>query len=356
MSDIFISYAQEDREKARVMAHALTAQGWDVWWDRSIPAGKMFDEVIEEAIDAANCIIVLWSKRSVASQWVKTEAGEGMQRKILVPILIEKDVKIPLPFRRVQAADLTRWQGADTNPTFQDLVRDIGAVAGEPEWVQAEDADFQDEVDFQDDDDIFGMDQSDWEEDRLLDERFDAAREAWIADDHKTAAIELKELAAQGHADSMNLLGLMYTRGDYFDNSDRKAVSWWRKAAELRHVDAMSWLGTYLKLGLGVRKNLREAFTWLERAALEGEPMAQFQFGIMYDIGEGVPEDPAEAVKWYKLSAAQGDSSGQYELASCYLHGRGIRKNRPKAREWCEKSAEQGDENAARLLADPTFW
>jgi hypothetical protein len=44
LSDIFISYTEEDREKARVLAEALAAQGWDIWWDRSIPAGKIFDE------------------------------------------------------------------------------------------------------------------------------------------------------------------------------------------------------------------------------------------------------------------------------------------------------------------------
>ena len=95
MSDIFVSYASADRDRARAVAQALTEQGWSVWWDRTIPPGKQFDEVIEEALDSARCVVVLWSKASVASQWVKTEAAEAMRRKILVPVLIE-DVKIPL--------------------------------------------------------------------------------------------------------------------------------------------------------------------------------------------------------------------------------------------------------------------
>jgi pantoate kinase len=65
MSDIFISYAKEDRGKAKDIAEALKRQGLSVWWDRSIPPGKTFDTVIEEALDAANCVIVLWSKTSV---------------------------------------------------------------------------------------------------------------------------------------------------------------------------------------------------------------------------------------------------------------------------------------------------
>jgi hypothetical protein len=43
---------------------------------------------------------------------VKTEAAEAMRRKILVPVLIE-DIKIPLEFRRLQAADLSTWTGGD---------------------------------------------------------------------------------------------------------------------------------------------------------------------------------------------------------------------------------------------------
>jgi len=90
MIDIFISYAREDRKLAKELAEALKAQGWKVWWDRVIPSGKTFDEVIEQAIDDAKCIVVLWSKISVKSSWVRTEAAEGAERGILVPIQIEE--------------------------------------------------------------------------------------------------------------------------------------------------------------------------------------------------------------------------------------------------------------------------
>ena len=118
MSDIFISYASADRERAGLMARALEARGWSVWWDRTIPPGRQFDEVIEEALDAARCVVVLWSKASTASSWVKTEAAEAMRRKALIPALIDVDVKIPLEFRRLQAADLSRWHGEAATPEF----------------------------------------------------------------------------------------------------------------------------------------------------------------------------------------------------------------------------------------------
>ena len=101
-----------------------------MWWDRTIPPGRQFDEVIEEALDSARCVVVLWSKASVASTWVKTEAAEAMRRKILVPVLIE-DVKIPLEFRRLQAADLSQWTGGSTHEEVQKFFSSIGRNVGE---------------------------------------------------------------------------------------------------------------------------------------------------------------------------------------------------------------------------------
>jgi hypothetical protein len=124
MGDIFISYASADRERARLLADALARKGWSVWWDRTIPPGKEFDQVIEEALDSAKCVVVLWSKTSTASSWVKTEAAEAMRRKILVPALID-ETKIPLEFRRLQAADLAQWQGEDSHPELEKFCRSI---------------------------------------------------------------------------------------------------------------------------------------------------------------------------------------------------------------------------------------
>lgn len=124
MSDIFISYASADRERARLLADALSKKGWSIWWDRTIPPGKEFDQVIEEALDAAKCVVVLWSKASTTSSWVKTEAAEAMRRKILVPALID-ETKIPLEFRRLQAADLSQWLGEESHPELEKLSRSI---------------------------------------------------------------------------------------------------------------------------------------------------------------------------------------------------------------------------------------
>jgi hypothetical protein len=48
MADIFISYASPDRETARTLAERLGELGHSVWWDRTIPPGRQFDDVIQE--------------------------------------------------------------------------------------------------------------------------------------------------------------------------------------------------------------------------------------------------------------------------------------------------------------------
>ena len=130
MSDIFISYSSADRPRAALVAQALAARGWSIWWDRTIPPGRQFDDVIEEALDAARCVVVLWSKASAASSWVRNEASAALQRKALIPALIDIDVKIPLEFRRLQAADLTRWNGEPSTPEFDQFCDAIASEVG----------------------------------------------------------------------------------------------------------------------------------------------------------------------------------------------------------------------------------
>ncbi len=101
MAQIFISYARVDRTIAQSLASQLQAEGFSVWWDREIPVGAHFDEVIENEIAASNCVVVIWSLESVKSRWVRSEAAEGLRRGILIPVCIG-DVLPPLEFRRLQ--------------------------------------------------------------------------------------------------------------------------------------------------------------------------------------------------------------------------------------------------------------
>ena len=106
---IFLSYAHDDRVKARRLAAALERCGYTVWWDGLIEGGAQFDRSIREALDAADAVVVLWSQRSVESDWVRDEAAQGRDRRRLVPLSLDGSAP-PLGFRQYQMIDI--WAGA----------------------------------------------------------------------------------------------------------------------------------------------------------------------------------------------------------------------------------------------------
>ena len=131
MADIFISYASADRDRARTLAEVFAGRGHSVWWDRTIPPGRVFDEVIQEALDAARCVVVLWSATSVRSNWVKAEASEALSRNRLVPVRIDEALP-PFEFKRIQAANLAGWSGDPADPEFAGLLASVERLIAHP--------------------------------------------------------------------------------------------------------------------------------------------------------------------------------------------------------------------------------
>lgn len=111
MTDIFLSYASEDRERVRPLAEALATKGFQVWWDRGLAAGDDYARVIGAALERARIVIVCWTPASVASIWVRDEAARARDAGKLVPVMLDQ-APIPLGFGAIQAEDFSRWNGA----------------------------------------------------------------------------------------------------------------------------------------------------------------------------------------------------------------------------------------------------
>jgi hypothetical protein len=126
MADVFLSYSRNDRDAAHEVATALEAVGLSVWWDREILGGENFDEAIERELDLASAVIVLWSKHSATSGWVRSEAAAAAERHVLVPVFIEQ-VKLPLEFRRKHTIDLSSWRGDPNAHEFGLILRAIAS-------------------------------------------------------------------------------------------------------------------------------------------------------------------------------------------------------------------------------------
>lgn len=124
MIDIFLSYAEEDRQTAARVASLLENSGWTVWWDRGIPAGAKWRAAIADALARTRALVVLWSRFSVASEWVNEESDQARRAGKLIPVRID-DVSPPLGFGEFQCADLTRWDGSEHAPSFRKLILDI---------------------------------------------------------------------------------------------------------------------------------------------------------------------------------------------------------------------------------------
>ena len=129
MSDIFVSYARADRDRIRPLVQVLEKQGWSVWWDPGIQPGDEFRAVIERELNAARCVVVIWSQTSVGRNFVIDEANEGLKRGVLIPVLFD-EVEMPLGFRQHHAARLTDWSGQTNHPELAQLIASITTKIG----------------------------------------------------------------------------------------------------------------------------------------------------------------------------------------------------------------------------------
>ena len=120
MTDLFVSYKAEDRARVAPLLHALQADGYSVWWDAEIGGGVQWREEICRHLDAARCVIVVWSKRSVGhdGNFVRDEATRALRRGVYLPVRIDK-VDPPLGFGETQAIDLKGWKGDPSDRRYR---------------------------------------------------------------------------------------------------------------------------------------------------------------------------------------------------------------------------------------------
>ncbi len=127
MTDIFISYAQLDRDRVSKIAQALEDAGWSVWWDARGVAGDRLDDMVDRELANAKCVVVVWSTASIKSDWVLGEADEGREKRILVPVTID-GVEPVRRFRQLNTVSLKNWKGGRSNRDFQRLLDGIRAL------------------------------------------------------------------------------------------------------------------------------------------------------------------------------------------------------------------------------------
>jgi TolB-like protein len=124
LPDIFLSYSRDDQATARLFAEGLEREGFTVWWDATLRSGEAYDQVTEKALKEAKAVVVLWSKKSVDSRWVRAEATLGDRNRTLVPAMIEPCER-PIMFELTHTADLSRWSGDPSDKVWQAYLADV---------------------------------------------------------------------------------------------------------------------------------------------------------------------------------------------------------------------------------------
>ena len=115
MTEVFLSYSRADRPVAEAIARELQQLGVEVWWDHDLLGGDDYRRRISEILARVQAAIVIWSRRSVESQWVTSEAAAARERKVLVPVTIDGE-NPPIDFRALHTTDLASWMPGDRLP------------------------------------------------------------------------------------------------------------------------------------------------------------------------------------------------------------------------------------------------
>lgn len=99
---VFISHASEDKNRFVLdFAKRLFDNGIAAWVDEweMYPGDSLIGKIFEEGIKNANAMIIVLSKNSIASNWVREELNAGMIKKInghckLIPVILD-DCEVP---------------------------------------------------------------------------------------------------------------------------------------------------------------------------------------------------------------------------------------------------------------------
>jgi TIR domain len=129
MTEVFISYSRTDRPIAEAIARELQRLGVDVWWDHDLLGGDDYRRRISDILNRVQVAIVVWSRRSVESQWVISEAAAAREKKQLVPVTIDGE-NPPIDFRAIHTTDLISWMPGDPLPDH--LLRTLAERLGRP--------------------------------------------------------------------------------------------------------------------------------------------------------------------------------------------------------------------------------
>lgn len=276
MADIFISYKRDDRARCEDIYRRLLDLGFTVWFDARLTPGVAFDKEIETALAEAKAVLVLWSPSAVDSDWVRAEAGDGLERNILCSAKVV-NCALPFAFRNIQTIDLTDPSFPDMDPGWQSIVMRLQSLAGQP-----------------------GAD--------------DHALDPSLGDLLPAALHNLAQRAVAGDPSAQSELAERFLTGRGAEQSEEEALRWARLSAAQGDPDGLHTLAGMTLSGRGVAVDQEEAARLFRQAAEQGSVRSQYNMGVLHEHGLGVPQDLQKARAYYAQAAEQGDADAKLAL------------------------------------------
>lgn len=129
MADIFISYASPDRPRAESLKAWFEEAGWSVWIDREIDLGEGWEQRIQDELDRATLVVVLWGAAARRSEWVQREATVAQQSGRLLQVHATGLPLLP-PFDALHAVRMQSWSGEAGHSEQSKLLRAVANRLG----------------------------------------------------------------------------------------------------------------------------------------------------------------------------------------------------------------------------------
>lgn len=124
MADIFLSYKKEDRALVQRVATSLSAKGYTIWWDDRLIPTERWEPTIYSQLASARLVIVLWTKNSVLSDWVREEASRAARKKKLLSVRFD-ECELPAEFQSFQYYSVLGWNPSMPSADWQSVQQKI---------------------------------------------------------------------------------------------------------------------------------------------------------------------------------------------------------------------------------------
>lgn len=134
----FISYSRVDASDfALRLASDLKANGFNIWLDQQdIRGGVVWDIAVQQALEEAECMIIILSRSSVNSPNVLDEVSFALKSNKKVYPVLKDDCKIPFRLDRIQYIDFRNSYNEGIGKLISTLDASVRAVIApaRPAW------------------------------------------------------------------------------------------------------------------------------------------------------------------------------------------------------------------------------